>query len=206
MQSNKHGNSNSKVHKAHKNHKKHGKHQCRTYPNHDQTWADCFDNPKGKNYRGNKSANHNNNAVNKNLAKKAEAQVLEVDSDTDMDHALTTINLNEEVSNKMVELEDSKPIADNNVPPLPPSPVNQNIDTEKQSVTSALSERSSIINSMPNKKQRLSNKHHFCHMQTPNSRKLHKADGTNVPDLTTEVSTALIKISLDHYQLNLHKY
>jgi hypothetical protein len=63
-----------------------------------------------------------------------------------MDQSLTIINLNEEVSNKTVELEDSKPNADNTVPsiktveledskprtdntvpPFPPSPLNHNI-------------------------------------------------------------------------------
>jgi hypothetical protein len=36
---------------------------------------------------------------------------LDVDLDADMDQALTIINLNEEVSNKTVELENSKPSA-----------------------------------------------------------------------------------------------
>jgi hypothetical protein len=38
----------------------------------------------------------------------------------------------------------------------------------------------------------LLNKHHFCYVQTPQSRKLRKVDDTSVSDLTTEV-TALIK-------------
>jgi hypothetical protein len=45
---------------------------------------------------------------------------------------------------------------------------------------------------MSNKKGRLLNKHHFCYVQTPLSRKLHEVDDTSVSDLTTEV-TALIK-------------
>jgi hypothetical protein len=102
-----------------------------------------------------------------------------------MDQALTIINLNEEVSNTTVELEDSKPSADITVPPLPPS-------TVKRSVTFALNERISNNNTMSNKKRRLLNKHHFCYVQTPLSRKLHKVDYTSVSDLTTEV-TALIK-------------
>jgi hypothetical protein len=120
-QNNKHGNSYSKVQKAHKN-----MNQCRKHPYHDHTWANCFDNLKGKNYRVNKNANHNKNVMNKNHVKKTEAQVLDVDLDADMDQALVIINLNEEVSSKMVELQYSKASADNTVPPLPPSPVNQN--------------------------------------------------------------------------------
>jgi hypothetical protein len=50
--------------------------------------------------------------------------VLNVDLDADMDCTLTIINLNEEVSNNTVALQDSKPSADNTVPPLPPSTVN----------------------------------------------------------------------------------
>jgi hypothetical protein len=61
--------------------------------------------------------------------------VLDVDSDTDMDRTLTIINLNEEVSNKTVELQASKPSADNTVPPLPPSTVNNMKVTKTQSVT-----------------------------------------------------------------------
>jgi hypothetical protein len=110
-QNKQHGNSEQKAHKAHKNHKKHGKNHCRKHPNGEHTWADCFDDPKGKNYRGNKNANQNNNVVNKKLVKKAEARVLDVDLDADMDQALMIINLNEEVSNITVELEDSKPSA-----------------------------------------------------------------------------------------------
>jgi hypothetical protein len=102
--------------------------QCRKHPNHDHTWTDCFDSPKGKNYRGNKNATHNNR--NKNQLKKAEARVLNVDSDADTDCTLTIINFNEEVSNKTVELQDSKPSADNTVPPLPPSTVNNMIITK----------------------------------------------------------------------------
>jgi hypothetical protein len=104
-QNKQHGNGEPKAHKAHKNHKKHGKNHCRKHPNGEHTWADCFDNPKGKNYRGNKNAaNNNNNGNNKNHVKKAEARVLDVDSDADMDQALTIININEEVSNATVEL------------------------------------------------------------------------------------------------------
>jgi signal recognition particle GTPase len=108
-QHNKQGNSKPKAHKAHKHQKKHGKTQCRKHPDHDHTWADFFDNPKGKNYRGNKNANHNNNNNNnnngiKNQVKKVEARVLDVDLDADMDCTLTIIILNEEVSNNTVEL------------------------------------------------------------------------------------------------------
>jgi hypothetical protein len=181
-QNKQHGNGEPKAHKAHKNHKKHGKNHCRKHPNGEHTWADCFDNPKGKNYWGNKhAANNNNNGNNKNHVKKAEARVLDVDSDADMDQALTIININEEVSNTTVEFEDSKPSADITVPPLPPS-------TVKRSVTFALNERSSKHNTMSNKKRRLLNKHHFCYIQTPLSRKLHKVDDTSVSDLTTEVT------------------
>jgi hypothetical protein len=103
-QHNKQGNSKPKAHKAHKHQKKHGKNQCRKHPNHDHTWADCFDNLKG---RGNKNATHNNNNNgNKSQVKKAEARVLDVDLDADMARTLTTINLNEEVSSKTVELQD----------------------------------------------------------------------------------------------------
>jgi hypothetical protein len=138
-----------KAHKAHKNHRKHGKNHCRKHPNGEHTWADCFDNPKGKNYGGNKNAtNNNNNGNNKNFVKKAEARVLDVDLDADMDQALTIINLNEEVSNKTVELEDSKPSADTTVPPLPPSTVNHKMVTgnlqgkqKRQRVTFALNEQ-----------------------------------------------------------------
>jgi hypothetical protein len=155
-QHNKQGNSKPKARKAHKHQKKHGKNHCRKHLNHDHTWADCFDNPKGKKYRGNKNATHNNNNNgNKNQVKKAEARVLDVDSDADMDRTLRTINLNEEVRNKMVELQDSKPSADNTVPPFPPSTVNNMKVTKKRSVNST-------PKSMSNKKQRLSNKHHFC--------------------------------------------
>jgi hypothetical protein len=89
------------------------------------------------------------------------------------------------VINKTVELEDSKPSADTTVPPLPPS-------TVKRRVTFALNERISKNSTMSNKKQRLLNKHHFCYVQTPLSRKLQKVDDSSVLDLTTEV-TALIK-------------
>jgi hypothetical protein len=72
-QHNKQGNSEPK---AQKHQKKHGKNQCRKHPNHDHTWADCFDNPKGKNCRFNKNATHNNNNNrNKNQVKKAEAEL-----------------------------------------------------------------------------------------------------------------------------------
>jgi hypothetical protein len=94
-QNKQHNNGEAKAHKAHKNHKKHGKNHCRKHPNGEHTCADCFDNPKGKNYRGNKNAT-NNNGNNKNHVKKAEARVLDVDSDADMDQALTIINPNEE--------------------------------------------------------------------------------------------------------------
>jgi hypothetical protein len=63
-----------------------------------------------------------------------------------MDQALPIINLNEEVSNKTVELEDSKPSADTTVPPLLPS-------TVKLSVTFALNERNSKNNTMSNKNE-----------------------------------------------------
>jgi hypothetical protein len=59
-QNKQHGNREQKAHKAHKNHKKHGKKHCRKHPNGEHTWDDCFDNPKGKNYRGNKNATNNN--------------------------------------------------------------------------------------------------------------------------------------------------
>jgi hypothetical protein len=113
----------------------------------------------------------------------------------------TIINLNEEVSNKTVELQDSKPSADNTVPPLPPSTVNNMKVTKKRSVTFAISNTNSTSKSMSNKKQRLLNKNHFCkhcknnhscYMQTPISRKLHQVDNTSTMDLTTEV-TALVK-------------
>jgi hypothetical protein len=189
-QHNKQGNSEPKAHKAHKHQKKHGKNQCRKHPNHDHTWADCFDNPKGKNYRGNKTATHNNNNNNgnKNQVKKAEARVLNVDSDADMDRTLTNINLNEEVSNKTVELQDLKPSADNTVPPLPPSTVNNIKVTKKRSVTFAISDTNSTPKALSNKKRRLLNKHHFCkchhscYMQMPISRKLHKVDNTSTSD------------------------
>jgi hypothetical protein len=89
-QHNKQGNSKPKAQEAHKHEKKHSKNQCRKHPNHDHTWADCFDNPKGKNYRGNKNATHNDNHNNgnKNQVKKAEARLLNVDSDADMDRTL----------------------------------------------------------------------------------------------------------------------
>jgi hypothetical protein len=101
----------------------------------------------------------------------------------------------------MVELQDSKPSADNTVPPLPPSSVNKMKVTKKQSVTFAISNTNSTSSSMSNKKQRLLNKQHFCkrckyhhscYMQTPISRKLHKVDNTRTSDSTTEV-TALVK-------------
>jgi Retroviral aspartyl protease len=185
-QNKQHSNGEPKAHKAHKNHKKHGKNHCRKHPNGEHTWADCFDNTKGKNYRGNKNAtNNNNNGSNKKHVRKAEARVLDVDSDADMDQALTIINLIEEVSNTTVELEDSKPSADiTAVPPLPPS-------TVKRSVTFALNEQISK-NNTSNKKRRLLNKHHFCYVQMPLSRKLRKVDDTSVSDLMTEV-TVLIK-------------
>jgi hypothetical protein len=124
--------------------------------------------------------------------------VLDVDLDADMDCTLTIINLNEEVSIKTVERQDSKPSADNTVPPLPPS--NMKV-TKKRSVTFAISDTNSTSKSMSNKKRRLLNKQHFCkrcknhhscYMQTPISRKLHKVDNTSMSDLTTEV-TALVK-------------
>jgi hypothetical protein len=88
-----HGSNEPKAHNTHKSHKKHGKNHCRKHPNGDHTCADCFDNPKGKTYRGNKNAaNNNNTGNNKNHVKKAEAWVLDVDSDTDMYQALTIIN------------------------------------------------------------------------------------------------------------------
>jgi hypothetical protein len=155
-----------------------------------------------KNYRGNKNATHNNNSNgNKNQVKKAEAKVLDVDLDADMDRTLTIFNLNEEVSNKMVELQDSKPSADNTVHPLPPSTVNNMKITRKQSAKFAISNTNSTSKSMSNKKQRLLNKqnfckrcknHHSCYMQTAINRKLHKVDNTSMPDLMTEV-TALVK-------------
>jgi hypothetical protein len=43
-QNKQHGNSKQKAHKAQKNH-------CRKHLNGEHTWADCFNNPKGKNYR-----------------------------------------------------------------------------------------------------------------------------------------------------------
>jgi hypothetical protein len=88
--------------------------------------------------------------------------VLDVDLDADMDRTLTIVNLNEEVSNKTVELQDSKPSADNTVPPFPPSTVNNMKVTIKQSVTFAISDTNSTPKSMSNRKLRLLNKHHFC--------------------------------------------
>jgi hypothetical protein len=118
-----------------------------------------------------------------------------------MDRTLTIINLNGEVSNKTVQLQDTKPSADNTVPPIPPSTVNNVNVTKKRSVTFAISNTDSTPKSMSNKKRRLLNKHHSCkhcknhhscYMQTPISRKLHKVDNTSMLDLTTEV-TALVK-------------
>jgi hypothetical protein len=196
----KQGNSEPKAHKAHKHQKKHHKNQCRKHPNHNRTWTDCFDNPKGKNYRGNKNVTHNNNNNrNKIQVKTAEARVFDVDLDADMDCTLTIINLNEEVSNKTVELQDSKPSADNTVPPLPPSTVNNMKVTKKRSVTCAISDTNSTSQSMSNKKQRLLNKQHFCKRciilvicKRQFVEKLHKVVNTSMSDLTTEV-TALVK-------------
>jgi hypothetical protein len=118
-----------------------------------------------------------------------------------MNCTLTILNLNEEVSNKTVELQDSKPSADNTAPSLPPSTVNNIKVTKKQSVTFAISNTNSTPKSMSIKKQRLLNKQHFCQhcknhqscfMQTPICRKLHKVDNTRMSGLTTEV-TALVK-------------
>jgi hypothetical protein len=91
-----HGNSEPKAHKAgntsHK-HKKHGNNHCRKHPDGAHTWADCFDNPKGKNYKGNKNkANFKNN----NNSKKAEARNMETDSDADMDKQLEIVNIDKE--------------------------------------------------------------------------------------------------------------
>jgi hypothetical protein len=106
-----------------------------------------------------------------------------------------------EVSNKTVELQASKPSADNTVPPLPPSTGNNMKVTKKQSVTFAISNTNSTPKSMSSKKQRLLNKQHFCkrcknhhscYMQTPICRKLHKVDDTSMSDTTTE-ATALVK-------------
>jgi hypothetical protein len=68
--------------------------------------------------------------MSKNHVKKAEAQIVDVDLDADMDRALTIINLNVVVTNNTVELEDSKPSADNTAPPLLPSAVNHNKNAE----------------------------------------------------------------------------
>ena len=83
-----HGNSEAKAHKAGNKNRKHGKNHCRKNPHGDHTWADCFDNPKGKNYKGNKPNNGN-----KNNFKKAEARNMDTDSDADMDQALQIVNI-----------------------------------------------------------------------------------------------------------------
>jgi hypothetical protein len=79
-----------------------------------------------------------------------------------MDQALTIINLNEEVSNKTIELEDSKPSADTTAPPLPPS-------TVKQSVTFALNEQISKNNTMSNKKKKVVKQTSFLLCTNPGS-------------------------------------
>jgi ABC-type Zn2+ transport system substrate-binding protein/surface adhesin len=110
-QHNKQGNSNSKAHKAHKHQKKHSKNQCRKHPNHDHTWVTVLISRRVRIIGATRMPLMTTNSNgNKNQVKKAEARVRDVDSDADMDCALTIINLNEEVSNKTVELQDSKPI------------------------------------------------------------------------------------------------
>ena len=187
-----HGNSQPKAHKAgnNKNRKfKNGKDQCRKHPNHDHTWANCFQNPKSPNYKGNKTNNKNNNH------KKAEARNIEVDSDADMDKQLEIVNV-DEVSD--LTLEQKVPKADtNNTSPSPFSPVNLvpvNVPVKvKKNVRFAILKRNNCTSqNLSNKKQRLLNKVHYCHMQTPLSRKLRKVDDTSQNDLTTEI-TALIK-------------
>jgi hypothetical protein len=59
-------------------------------------------------------------------------------------------------------------------------------------VTFATSDTNNTFKSKSNKKQTLLSKNHFCYMQMPISRKLHKVDDTSMSDLTTEV-TALVK-------------
>ena len=177
-----------KAHKANKKPKKHGKYHCRKHPNGDHTWADCFDNPKGKNFKGNRNAKHNNQAAKPIHANKAEARVLDVDSDADMDQALTIININDEVRNiDTVQLEVEKSGTDTLlVPPLPSS-------TVKLEGTFDLNKRNTYSSKKySNKKRRLLNKNHSCQVQSPISRKLRRVDETSVSDLTTEV-TALIK-------------
>ena len=51
------GNSEAKAHKVgNKPHKKkHRKNHCRTHPHAEHVWADCYDNPKSKNYEGNRN-------------------------------------------------------------------------------------------------------------------------------------------------------
>ena len=91
-----HGNSEAKAHKANKNKNrkfKQGKQVCWKHPDKTHTWAECFQNPKGKNFKG-KTANTNNNP------KKAEARNMDVDSDADMDRQLEIVNIDkEEVQN-----------------------------------------------------------------------------------------------------------
>jgi len=190
-----HGNSEPKAHKAgntsHK-HKKHGNNHCRKHPDGAHTWADCFDNPKGKSYKGNKNkANFKNN----NNSKKAEARNMETDSDADMDKQLEIVNIDkEEVSDLTLEHEVPKANT-NSTSPSPFSPVNVvpvNVPVKK-CVRFAIPKRNqSNSQNLSNKKQRLLNKVHYCYMQTPLSRKLRKVDDTSQTDLTTEV-TALVK-------------
>ena len=186
QQGNKHpGNSEAKAHKGgkknHKHQKKHGKDHCRKHPHGDHTWLACHDNPKGPNYKGNKNNNKNNSS------KKAEARNMDTDSDADMDKTLSMPNIDngEEVSDLTLELEVSKAITNSTSPSLV-STVNNNSIPVKKNVRFLIDQNTS------NKKRRLLNKQHHCHMQTPLSRKLRKVDDTSSTDLTTEV-TALVK-------------
>ena len=187
-QTKQHGNSEAKAHKAHgKNHKqkKHGKNHCRKHPQFNHTWADCFENPNGKNFKG---GNKSNKAT-----KKAEARNMDTDSDADMDRALSMPNIDtEKVCERNSELQVTQ--SDTNQPsPSPTSTVNEEIVTVRNTVRFAIPKRNTFNSfNTSSKKRRLLNEQHHCHMQTPLSRKLHKVDDNQSMDLTTEVS-ALVK-------------
>jgi len=92
---------NSEAHKkAKKNHKsKLGKAQCRKHPNHEHTWADCYDNPKNKN---------KNKKGKEDFKKpqKAEVRAISVDSDEDMNRTLNDLITGvEEVRENRIDVE-----------------------------------------------------------------------------------------------------
>ena len=187
----------AKAHKKNKNlkHKsKLGKAQCRKHPNHEHTWADCWQNPK--------NANKKKPFVKDDKKPRAEARntTAETDSDADMDRAIMDLTKHDEVRTGAQEHENVRATktSTNSARPLNGSTVIRISVEEKEGGTLMSIKTKRTSKNISNKKRRLLNKSfvtHDCCMQLPlgwKLRRIEKEDPTTITKLTTEIS-ALVK-------------